>query len=260
MQRIRLPFLKKYAIQSVVALAITAACCQAASADPITSVFGSSWTQITAEDNVGANGYVNPGWGGQDFDAEYLYYKLAGNTLSIGLQSGFDLVDGHVLHGRNYYAGDLALSFDGDDSTYEYAFDFGLFTKDYYGHLVDADTSLPDGKDAAGLYAVSTWNQGIYFTVSNPFAMDGGTLVANANGTTAAGADSTLDSYWRTFSFDITSIGNFVALDAHWTMSCGNDAIDGHAAAPIPEPATMLLFGTGIAGLAGLQRRRLSKK
>jgi len=48
---------------------------------------------------------------------------------------------------------------------------------------------------------------------------------------------------------------------AHYTMGCGNDNLMGRGTtAPVPEPATMLLFGSGIFGMAALRRRKLSIK
>ncbi|MDD5772203.1 MAG: PEP-CTERM sorting domain-containing protein [bacterium] len=252
------------------------------------SVFDSSWTQFADDDGYRGctEGYVNPGYGGQLFDAEYLFYKLQGSILSIGLQTGFNLNTGKVTYDNvNYYAGDLALSFDGNSSTYEYAADFGLYTKDYVTPA-PVGGNKASGIDTAGIYRVNNpgttgWNKDVYFTASNPFAMKSGNLLtAFDSSTNLTGSDSTTVyhthvgsytyyyggySYYRIVSFPVTLISEIsdktINLAAHWTMSCGNDVLNGSAIIQrpvVPEPDTMFLLGslaTGLFGLAGLRKR-----
>ena len=69
-------------------------------------------------------------------------------------------------------------------------------------------------------------------------------------------------SYFQIASFDIGSL-NIPQLDAHWTMSCGNDAIDGFAElkpTSVPEPSAWLLMSTGLIGLLGGVAARWKRK
>jgi len=60
-------------------------------------------------------------------------------------------------------------------------------------------------------------------------------------------------------SFTFPDLGNVDEMGFHWTMACGNDVVEG-GGTPIPEPATMLLLGSGLIGLAGYGRKKLFKK
>lgn len=227
----------------------------------------SSWTAFASEDQSGTGEYyLNPGYGGQKFDAEYLFYKLTGNQLSIGLQTGFDIISDsgqYRANDRTYYNGDLALSFDGNKSSFEYAIDFGNLTKNYAGTTKISAQGNASGIDTAGLYKVNSWNNDILFGQSAPYGVSNGSLLVTASGTNFAQGFGTVagdKSYYSIFTFDLSNIvglqQNFI-LDAHWTMSCGNDAIDGRVAlTKVPEPSPFVLFGLGVAGLF-LARRRL---
>jgi hypothetical protein len=57
------------------------------------------------------------------------------------------------------------------------------------------------------------------------------------------------------FSIDASSLSfSGESIGFHWTMQCGNDVIEG--AAPVPEPSTMLLLGSGLVGLWGIRKKR----
>ncbi len=90
---------------------------------------------------------------------------------------------------------------------------------------------------------------------------------------------ATLDVGSNTFSWEVDSgeisytLTSLMTLNASGTVDAsltatGGDFIfntatltaEGPDSAPIPEPSTMLLFGTGILSLVGFSRRRSSKK
>jgi hypothetical protein len=209
------------------------------------------WEQIASEDKTGNFNYVNPGYGGQDFDAEYLFYKASGSTLFLGLQTGFDVVDGHVEYGnKNYWAGDLVLSMAGTD----YAVDFGLS----HCGWSDRDGCATPQVDTAGLYENIVWDNDVAYGSSGPLAMASGDLIVGLDSNIAGSADVNGEtSYFRQVAFDVSSLGlgDEFDLDIHWTMSCGNDLIEAGTVVQVSEPGTIVMLVLGVAGLALLRRR-----
>jgi hypothetical protein len=73
--------------------------------------------------------------------------------------------------------------------------------------------------------------------------------------------DATYDPTGTGLNITFNSGNEFFADDVgfHWTMQCGNDVVEGKANAPVPEPGTMILLGSGLIGLAGYGRKRFRK-
>lgn len=264
--------MKKIIVTSIIATSLMAGSASAGLIKNGALGMWASWDgQIADNDGYRSDGFVDPGWGGQDFDAEFLYYKLEGDILSLGLQAGFDLVDNHVSYGgEDYYGGNLAFSFNGDPVT-TYAADFNLYTEDYYGHTVGNNTgsgvvgNVGPGYNDQGIYENVTWNNDVYFGTAAPFAMDTGDMTGAFIATSAGGASVGGEmSYYRTVDIDLSLLlgtdYQIEQISAHWTMSCGNNYVEGTVKVPpvsVPEPSSIALFSTGLFGLlAGVFVRR----
>jgi hypothetical protein len=76
----------------------------------------------------------------------------------------------------------------------------------------------------------------------------------------STGKDSyNLDTHILSGRFEKSDILGYsgTGMEISWTMQCGNDALQYSS---VPEPANMILLGTGLLGLVGIGRKKLFKK
>jgi len=167
--------------------------------------------------------------------ADSLTYEITGTVTSISGSTG--LLDGIIS--------------EGDTVT-------GVFT-------FFQDTILPDQEMGGHLYI--NFNDLILLDGVNEFFIgnqDGSLTVGGMGGQTNSNLPCPPDGWFEhqmtiLNPFDVYSASGSFTL-AYQSMHSGvyqiDTAFSAKPNAPVPEPATMLLFGTGIAGLAGTRLRR----
>ena len=200
------------------------------------------------------------------FDIDCMEITTTGSTMTVDIRTTFDQkqdypsgapvlfgdlfisTDGWSPAGTSPYLTDNMLNSDAED--WEYAFHLQVgedplnYTKgtDYTGKLYSISDS-----DINASYAPSgwTWRDNQEVTINPPEGGVDGSWSYTGGGSGAYGH--------LVMEFGIPTSWNLNNLGFHWGPTCANDVIEGGA--PIPEPATMLLLGSGLIGLAGFRKK-----
>ena len=225
-------------------------------------------TPTTIADNyIGADPTHNYGHvdsvGGTDFNLTQMVVDFVGNTMKVDIYA--EKYFGKTLPFENTLLGDLFISTNGLNTPYP----TGGTTNDTKStgeqwEWVAALDNHSATSGTIGLFAVD----GAKIVTSNLNGLDPNRWIYRANQEWTYDTSSQTAATFGTWARSATMLSLSFAMPdgwdgssefgVHWGMSCGNDVIEGEAPAPVPEPATMLLFGTGLSGLSVLMRRKRS--